>query len=207
MNIDFSSLTGSQAYFAMVQSIIPRPIAWVLSDSGDKRLNLAPYSFFTGVCSDPPLLMISAGKKAEGKEAGSPKDTRMNIAERDYFVVHIASAESLDALNASAATLDHQESEIETLGLETSTFDHFPLPRLSDAPIAFGCKRHRIDEIGNTPQAVIYGEILTMYVNDALIDDHDSRLIINPKRLNPLARLGGAHYAQLGELLRASRPK
>lgn len=207
MNIDFASLSSSQAYFAMVQSIIPRPIAWVLSDSGDKRLNLAPYSFFTGVCSDPPLLMISAGKKAEGNESGSPKDTRLNIAEREYFVVHIASTRSLDALNASAASLDHQESEVQKLGLETCPFKNFPLPRLCEAPIAIGCKRHRIDEIGNTPQAVIYGEIMTMYVHDHIVESHDSRLIINPDKLKPLARLGGAHYAELGELLSATRPK
>ena len=66
MILDFNQLAPSQRYFAMVQTIIPRPIAWVLTDNGDARehqprtLNLAPFSFFTGICSDPPLLMISA---------------------------------------------------------------------------------------------------------------------------------------------------
>ena len=79
----------------MVQTIIPRPIAWVLTRNDSKKrckqdpvevknnevlevsneridqddFNLAPYSFFTGICSDPPLVMISAGKKPSGADA------------------------------------------------------------------------------------------------------------------------------------------
>lgn len=206
MLVDFTSLQPNQRYFAMVQSIVPRPIAWVLSDSGDQRLNLAPYSFFTGVCSDPPLLMISAGKKPEGKETGEAKDTRRNILERKHFVVHIASTPSLNMLNASAATLDHDESEISKLGLLTEDFEGFSLPRLKDSPIAFGCELYRVDEIGNTPQAVIYGEIKSMFIDDAIIDAHPSRLVINAERLDPLARLGGNFYSSLGEQLVAERP-
>lgn len=207
MYIDFSDISPSERYFAMVQSIIPRPIAWVLSDIGNGDFNLAPYSFFSGICSDPPLLMISAGKKPEGKEKGQEKDTRLNIRERKHFVVHIASADSLDVLNKSAATLEQCRSEIELLGLEVEKFEGFSLPRLTTAPLAFGCELYRIDEIGNTPQAVIYGEIKCMYVADSAVEAHPERLVINPEKLNPLSRLGGSHYAKLGSLLSANRPK
>ena len=87
MYIDFGKMTAQQVYITMTQTIVPRPIAWVLSENPDQSLNLAPYSYFNAVCSDPPLLMISAGVKPDG----ATKDTRDNIRDRKEFVVHIAS--------------------------------------------------------------------------------------------------------------------
>ncbi len=216
MILNFNELSASQCYFAMVQSIIPRPIAWVLSDNGSTGespqsqktdYNLAPFSFFTGICSDPPLLMLSVGKKTTGDEVGAEKDTRKNIAERKVFVVHIANTTQLNALNQTAATLNHGDSELHRTGLSTVPFEGFPLPRVSGCGIALGCRLYQMDEIGNTPQAVIYGQIEKMYVDDALICPHDTRLMIDPKRVDPLSRLGGSHYAALGELLGADRPQ
>lgn len=212
MYIDFDALTPSQRYFAMVQSIIPRPIAWVLTNNasdgdGQPSYNLAPFSFFTAVCSDPPLLMFSAGKKATGDEAGQVKDTCRNIQENKHFVLHIASTDMLDAVNGSAATLDHGISEVEALGLKTVPFEGSELPRLANCSIALACSLYRIDEIGNTPQAVIYGQINTLYVDDEIITPSEQRLIIDGKKLDPLARLGGNYYGNVGDFLMADRPK
>lgn len=208
MYIDFAQLTAAQRYFAMVQTIIPRPIAWVLSDSGDNGYNLAPYSFFTGVCSSPPLLMLSAGKKPSGDEEGREKDTRLNIRERKHFVVHIADTSLLQPLNDSAETLNHGVSELEKLALPTVPFDDFALPRIEDCHVAMACTLYRMDEIGDTPQAIIYGEIKKLYVSDeAATIDETSRLTIDPDVVDPLCRLGGSWYSELGDLLRADRPK
>lgn len=209
MIIDFDQLEPSQRYFAMVQAIIPRPIAWVLSDNGVSAgapYNLAPFSFFTGVCSDPPLLMLSIGKKAAGGEAGQVKDTRLNIHKRSHFVVHMASTAQMQALNQSAATLAHGDSELHLAGLATVPFAGFALPRLRDCTIAMGCSLYRMDEIGHSAQAVVYGKIETFFVDDALLIPHENRLIIDPHKLDPLARLGGNEYAQLGEVMTLRRP-
>lgn len=208
MYLDFKSITPTERYFAMTQSVIPRPIAWILSDNGNESYNLAPYSFFTAICSDPPLVLFSAGKKPSGPDQGLPKDSRKNIEERKSFVIHIANTQSLDALNESAATLVHGDSEISRQGLDIEAFDGFELPRLKECDIAMACTLYRIDEVGNTPQSVIYGEVQSLYVNDRVIDTARSdRLIIDPMKVNPLSRLGGNNYAQLGELLSAARPK
>lgn len=208
MQFDLSQMTPTERYFAMTQVVVPRPIAWVLSDNGEPgSYNLAPYSFFTAICSDPPILMISGGKKTTGDEVGREKDTVVNIRERERFVVHIANTGSLDVLNASAATLNHGDSEVTALGLETTEFKDFSLPRLNQCPVALGCKLHRIDEIGNAPQMVIFGEIEMMYVADDTIKTLEPRLEIDSHKLDPLARLGGANYAGLGEALQAKRPK
>ncbi len=208
MEIDFSTINPSERYFAMVQSIIPRPIAWVLTVNENKSYNLAPYSFFTGICSDPALVIISAGKKINEINKGDLKDTRLNILERKKFVIHIAGTRHLDVLNHSAKELSYGESEVEWLDLNTTSFADFELPRLSDCDIALGCSLYRIDEVGNNAQAVIYGEIEKFYVNDELASVNDrGRLVIEAAKVDPLARLGGSDYSGLGKPLRAERPK
>ncbi len=204
MFIDFKTLSVGQCYGTMVQTIVPRPIAWVLTANGDGSHNLAPYSFFTGICSDPPLLMISAGKK----DAKEEKDTRLNIRERKDFVVHIPSTRHLASVNASAATLAHGESEVDLAKLDLTSIEGFELPRIVDCDIAIACSLYRLDEIGNTPQAVIYGEIQSVTIDDDIVVPQDNgRLHLDAKKMDPLSRLGGSFYGGLGDILAANRPK
>ena len=109
MIVDFNSISPSNGYHLLTQTIIPRPIAWILSENEDGSLNLAPFSFFNAVCSDPPLLMVSIGKKPSGEI----KDTRRNILSGRDFVIHIASLTQANVLSRSAATLVYGDSELE----------------------------------------------------------------------------------------------
>jgi len=204
MLIDFHDLTPSQVYFNLIQTLIPRPIAWVLSENSDHSYNLAPFSYFSAVCSDPPLLMISVGKKPDG----SHKDTRVNIEQRREFVVHIAHREMLEDLNESSATLPANVSEVDRLGLATEAFEGSRLPRLADSHIAYGCECYEVQEIGNAPQSLILGRINRMYVADAVCaEDAKGRMKVNAKALDPLGRLGASEYATLGEIIHLGRPK
>lgn len=71
MDINLDDLSSTEVYYTMTETLVPRPIAWVLSENLSGSYNLAPFSYFTAVCSNPPLIMISVGKKPDG----SPKDT------------------------------------------------------------------------------------------------------------------------------------
>jgi len=193
MYLDFKKLSPNQCYGAMIQAIVPRPIAWVLSDNGDSTYNVAPFSFF-----------LSIGKK----DASEEKDTRVNIRERSNFVVHIPSTRHLEQVNTTSATLAHGESEVDKANLELVDINGFPLPRIVGCDIAIACNLYRIDEIGATPQAVIYGEIQSITINDDLIIDHPKgRLQLDSQQLDPLARLGGSNFGALGDVLVANRPK
>jgi len=203
MLINFDELTTSQRYFHTIQTLVPRPIAWVLSEHDNGRLNLAPFSYFTAICSDPALIMISVGKKAPGEE----KDTRANIEVRKHFVVHIPSMDQIEAMNASSATLPAGASEIEQLGLETVSFGDFPLPRLQAAKAAFACELHAVHEIGAKKQAVIYGEIKQLYLEESIIEQGENgRIKVNAGKLDPVARLGANEYAAISEVIRLQRP-
>jgi len=190
-------------YFLMTQTVVPRPIAWVLSENETGTYNLAPFSYFNAVCSDPPLLMISVGKKPDGSE----KDTRVNIRERKHFTIHIADSTLLPALNQSSATLDANESELDGLDLTTTEFENHPVPRIEQCKIAYACELYEIHELGSLPQAVIYGEIKSIYIDDSITTtDEKGRIKVHTDRLQPIARLGANEYMDAGEILTLKRP-
>ena len=203
MNIEMSTLAPSQVYHLLTQTIIPRPIAWVLTESGSENYNLAPFSYFTAISSQPPLLMFSVGSKPNGEI----KDTVRNVLETGQMVIHIANVDFAEAVAQSAATLPHGESEVEASNLELCPMEEFELPRVKDCPIAFGCKLYEIKEIGDSPQHLVFAEIEHVYIDPKMIVDRDDRLHIDTMKVNPLCRLGGNKYAVLEKTFSVARPK
>ncbi|MFZ9037812.1 MAG: flavin reductase family protein [Gammaproteobacteria bacterium] len=204
MQIKLDELPTPQVYFTMTQTVLPRPIAWLLTENDDASYNLAPFSYFNAVCSDPPLVLVSIGKQDDGRD----KDSIRNIRERHEFVIHIASCEQLPELNQSSASLPPGESEVEASSLALTRVDGFRMPRLSDCKIALFCERHDIQMIGsNNQQSLLFAEIKEIYVDDACAEINDKgRLKIHADRIQPLSRLGASEYASFGEVLIAKRP-
>lgn len=204
MLIEFAQLSPAQTYVTMTQSVLPRPIAWVLSENANATYNLAPFSYFTAVCSDPPLLMFSIGVQADGRF----KDTLMNVMHRPEFVVHIADGPQLAALNRSAATRPAGDSEVTAGQLETVAVAGCRLPRLAACKVAFMCRVHKIDTLGHNYQHLVFGDIAKLYLaDDCTTTDSKGRMQILADKINPLARLGANQYATLGEIVFASRPE
>lgn len=201
MNFDLSELSPNRVYYTMIQTLVPRPVAWVLSDNGNECFNLAPFSYFNGVASDPPLLMISVGKKPDG----SLKDTRTNIIERNEFVIHIAHREMAPLVTETSRVLPAGESELDNVNLETVPFGDFRLPRLKDCRVALACERYRVDDITPT-QAMILGEVKAIYVDDAVITEDDKgRAKIHADKIDPITRLGGDEYGLFGGVVNVPR--
>ena len=155
MHIDMSTLTPVQAYATMTQSIIPRPVAWVLTENEDGSRNLAPFSYFAGLSSDPPMVMLSIGPAPDG----SLKDTRVNIEARKEFIAHIAHREMAEAMTRSSATLPTSTSEVDMLGLELADMPGSNLPRLADCRLAYACEFSSIQMIKQ--QVIIFAELNT----------------------------------------------
>ncbi len=203
MLLDLATIAPKQIYTTMIQCIVPRPVAWVLSDNGDQTLNLAPFSYFNGVSSKPPILSLSVGKKRDG----SRKDTWVNIDEREHFVVHIAHPDLAGAVSATAASLPFGSSEVTENDLSVRSVEGWSLPRLTHARIAMLCCRHQIIEVGDTPQGLILGRLEQVYVDDAIATPGpDGGVQIDATQLDPLARLGGDDYGALGRTFTVERP-
>jgi flavin reductase (DIM6/NTAB) family NADH-FMN oxidoreductase RutF len=204
MKVDPSTISAGEAYGWQAATILPRPIAWVATLNEDGSANLAPFSFFTGVSSDPPTCLICvARKRKEPDGTRPPKDTWRNIERTGEFVVHVVSDALGDQMNATARDLPYGMDEIAHVGLTKISCDKVTVPRIAEAPVAMECKLERIVEVGRSGTAVIIGEILLWHVSDDLIVD--GRL--DPRRLDAIGRMGGSGYVRTRDLFDMSRPK
>ena len=201
MHIDFSQLPVREAYGWMIGTILPRPIAWVSTQSAAGRTNLAPFSFFQGVTANPPTLMFVPVNKRDGAK----KDTLRNIEEVPEFVVNLVSFSLAEKMNATSAQLPYGQSEFDKFGIAPTASDRVRPPRVAAAPVAFECALHSIVQIGDGPLAahVVFGRILTAHISDAVVGA-DGRP--DPAKLDLIGRLGGESYARTTERFALERP-
>lgn len=201
MHIDMSTLSPVQAYAMMTQTVIPRPVAWILTQNSDDSYNLAPFSYFNGLASDPPMIMISFGLAPDG----AMKDTRANIDAKKEFIVHIAHREMATAMTKSSATMPRNESEVDMLNLPLAEMPGSSLPRLADCRIAYACEYDSVHMIKD--QAIVFATLKHLYVADSVVGkDAKGRVTINAVDVDPLGRLGGGEYLGAGELIYVERP-
>ena len=201
MLLDFAQLAVRDAYAWMTATILPRPIAWVSTISAEGRTNLAPFSFFQGVCSNPPTLMFVP---VNGRD-GAKKDTVRNIEQIPEFVVNLVSFALAEQMNATAALLPYGESEFEKFGIAATPSQRVRPPRVAAAPVAFECTLDRIVLIGEGPAAanVIFGRIHLAHVSDAVLGADGKP---DPAKLDLVGRLGGELYATTHERFSLKRP-
>ena len=201
MRLDFTTLPPRDAYSWMITTILPRPIAWVSTISADGKTNLAPFSFFQGVCANPPTLMFVPVNTRDGAK----KDTVRNIEAVPEFVVNLVPFALAEKMNATSAMLPHGESEFDKFGIPSAPSERVRPPRVAAAPVAFECALDRIVHIGEGPLAanVIFGRILLAHVTDAVMAA-DGRP--DPAKLDLIARLGGDAYARTRDTFEMDRP-
>lgn len=198
MIIDTATLSPSENYHLMTQTVIPRPIAWVLTVNNDGQShNLAPFSYFSAIASDPALIMLSFAPK----EKNVLKDTYKNILEQQQFVVHIATETQLQAVQDSAAALPYGVSEVKHHNLALCDFQGTHLKRLKHAPIALLCQLYQHQSIGNrAKQQLVFAEVTHVYVTDSAVTTEGNKIRIDAKVIAPLARLGLGQFSHLDKI-------
>lgn len=201
MTIDFAQLAVREVYAVMTSTILPRPIAWVSTISAEGKTNLAPFSFFQGVCSNPPTLMFVPVNTRDGAK----KDTVRNIEQIPEFVVNLVSFSLAETMNATAALLPYGESEFERFGIAATPSERVRPPRVAAAPVAFECTLDRIVNIGEGPLAanVVFGRIHVAHVSDAVLGADGKP---DAAKLDLVGRLGGESYTMTRERFALKRP-
>lgn len=166
MILDFSTLSESKKYSFMSNTIFPRPIAWI-STEDEGIVNLAPFSYFSPLSSEPPLVIVSIAKKENTQEL---KDTLANILKHKVCTINFAHKELLQDLINSSEDLPHDVSECEQFNISTkSILDEYP-PMVTDAKCALFCEFVKSVDIGSRYEPLIL-EIKHVYVDDENIDE------------------------------------
>jgi flavin reductase (DIM6/NTAB) family NADH-FMN oxidoreductase RutF len=195
MNINPADHSAAANYKLLTNLVVPRPIAWVTSMSADGIVNLAPFSFFNAVGSDPLIVMISVARHDDG----SLKDTGRNILATGEFVVNMVSEDLMAAMNVSAADFPGDESELTATGLHTTPALAINTPRVTKAPVSMECRLHSTQNFGH--YTVIFGEVVMIHVADHLIGDS-----LRVHGFTPVGRMGSpAFYCRTSDRFEVPR--
>jgi flavin reductase (DIM6/NTAB) family NADH-FMN oxidoreductase RutF len=178
MQIDPATITPFDSYKLMTNLVVPRPIAWVTSRGADGVINLAPFSFFNAVGSDPMFVVVSVGA-VEGR----PKDTARNIIESGEVVVNLVTEELLAAMNVSAADFPSGESELSAAGLHPAESVRVKVPRVAEAQASLECVLHSRQALGQS--TLIIGQVVMFHVADHLVGPR-----LHIEGFAPIGRLG-----------------
>ena len=201
MRLDFTSLPPRDAYAWMISTILPRPIAWVSTISNDGKTNLAPFSFFQGVTSNPPTLMFVPVNTRDGTK----KDTVRNLEQVPEFVVNLVPFALAEQMNACSAVLPYGESEFEKFGIAPTPSERVRPPRVKAAPVAFECTLDRFVHIGEGPLAanVVFGRIQLAHVSDTVLSADGKP---DPGKLDLIGRMGGETFTRTTQRFDLKRP-
>ena len=184
--------------------VVPRPIGWISSIDPEGRPNLAPYSYFNGVASDPPCVMFAPSLRMPER---AHKDSHRNAERSGEFVVNLASFDLRAAMNTSSASLAAGENEFVAAGLETLPSLLVKPPRVKGARAHLECVYLKTVELPSSkPDAANYmvvGRVVGIHIDDTLIVDGR----VDIARARPIARLGYMDYCVVDELFAMDRPR
>ena len=166
MIVDFADLDLKTRYKIMSRSIIPRPIAWIVTEG--KTLNIAPFSYFMALSSEPPTLIVSVGHKKDG----TPKDTLKNILDQKRCTICTVSPKQITKMHQSSEMLPKDQSEAEIFGIGTKQIiEGFP-PMVEDSDCAFFCSLYQQIDLKGSKTIPLVLKIEHYWVNDNLSDEN-----------------------------------
>jgi flavin reductase (DIM6/NTAB) family NADH-FMN oxidoreductase RutF len=191
MLFDFETLATQDRYKLLVSTVVPRPIAWVVTQDTQGRLNAAPYSFFNVFSADPPVVVFGIG----GRKPGNVKDTGQNIRETGQFTVCLVNQATAEPMNITAIDFPPEVDELAEAKLTTLPSTKVKPPRIAESPVAFECERFLIVEL-NTDRALVLGRVVAMHVRDDCVLDA-KRCHIDTPKLDLIGRMhGGGWYTR-----------
>lgn len=200
MRFDLEEVGVQNAYKLLAATVIPRPIAWVVTQDAEGRLNAAPYSFFNVMGSAPPTVAI--GIMAD-PERGF-KDTSRNILDTGEFVVNLVPERLVAAMNVTAVDAPRGVDELMLAGLATEPSAHVRPPRIAESPVAFECVS--LSSVVTGPgQVVVIGRVLTVHIADDYVLSAD-RAHVDTPRLDLVARSYGSDYVRSHDTFSLARP-
>jgi flavin reductase (DIM6/NTAB) family NADH-FMN oxidoreductase RutF len=175
-----------RAFYRVLNSVVvPRPIAWVCSRSAEGVVNLAPHSFYTVACVDPPVVQFtSVGRK----------DSLRNVEATGEFTVSLTPEPLFEKINASGTDFPAGVSEAEEIGIRLEPSERVGVPRVAESPVSVECTLHSTVRLGDS--TVVFGRVRMISAWTSAVRDGRPRI----EELRPLARLGGNEWSTIGEV-------
>ena len=208
MFFDFTAISPAERYKLMVNTITPRPIAWVVTVDGQGRRNAAPYSFFNAMLARPPIVAIGMAPDLM-REGEKEKDSLRAIRETGEFTVALVCEDDAQAMNLTATEAPVGVDELDLAHIATRPASKIAPPLVASAPVNLECRLFQLVEpVKNA--GIVLGEVVAMHVDDRFLYEENGKLRIDAPAMRLIARqhgLGGYIRTQDGfEIKRKSWP-
>lgn len=195
--IPADSLSQRETYRLLTTCLVPRPIAWVSTLNQQGEVNLAPFSFYTMLSTDPALIGLSISRVK-----GRDKDTLVNVQANGELVVNFVTPELLDQMHASSASYPAEVGEARALGVDLVASEAVGVPGVAKSPIRLECRLDQIMSFGSVESRLVIARVLCFNIlEDCMVAGK-----LESTRLTPVARLGGPWYAELGQRIHKLPP-
>lgn len=195
-----ADLEPGVGYKLMSGLVVPRPIGWIGTRAADGTNNLAPYSFFNGVSSSPPIVIFSPVAQPTAR-----KDSLSNARETGVFSVNIVDFAHVEAMNATAATVEADVNEFELAGIEMAECVAIDAPKVATAPATLECEVVHVVDLSDvgSDAVTVFGRVVAFDVDERiLVGDHR----IDQAALDAVGRHVGATYSRANTLFDIERP-
>lgn len=200
--IQVSETPWREAYSRLTEIIQPRPIALASTINPELGPNLAPFSFFTIVSSNPLYLAFSPQIAARN---GNKKDTLLNIERHPEFVIATVTETIAERVNAASTPLPHGESEFDFTGLTPVPAQKVKAFCVKESPINMECSLVEIRSYGSEGGAgnLIVGRIELIHIDESVLDANGR---VDPALLQAVARMGGEDWCTSRDRFSYARP-
>jgi flavin reductase (DIM6/NTAB) family NADH-FMN oxidoreductase RutF len=201
MTVDPATEQAQNIYKLMIGLIVPRPIAFVSSLSADGVRNLAPFSFFTAVSANPPIICFAPMRNSRGQM----KDTLRNIEATREFTVNIVSEDIAAQMNQCSGEYPPEVDEFAISGLTPAPSDLVKPARVGESKASMECRLVQIVEASALPLggSLVLGEVLRFHVADSVTGEN---FRIDPDQLQAIGRMGGPTYTRTQDRFDLARP-
>ena len=197
MQINPKEISPKNMYKLLTGTVVPRPIAWVSTISGEGIFNLAPYSFANAIGAAPPLVLFCGGRPS-----GKDKDTVSNVLATGEFVYNVVSFGNLEGMNRSATALPAHVDEFEFAELTPVPSTLVKAPRVKESLVNFECTLEHTYTTEGGGTTIVIGRIVYLHIADeVLLDDYK----IDMTALDPLGRLAGPSYTRTRDQVHIDR--
>ena len=197
---DPASLSVAERYKLLIGCVVPRPIAFVSTVSPQGVANLAPFSFFAGVGSNPMTVAFCPANTHEGGEKDSLRNAKpTSEGGMGEFVVNIASERYIREVAGAAEPLPAEESEFDLVGLTRGPCRVVAPPRVIESPAAFECVTefvHRTNPGEPGGGNLVLGRVVHVWIEDEAVN---KRMHVDPDVLRAVGRMGGSEYCRTGD--------
>lgn len=203
-SFDFETMSPADCYRLTTSTVVPRPIAWVVTKGKSGVVNVAPYSFFNAFGQNPVIMVLGLlGSTETGRKF---KDTAGNIVDTGEFVVNLVPDRLATSMNKTTINAPPEVSEMELAGLTPVPSLKVAPPRIGESPVAFECKLMHALETGPT-QLTVIGRVVEMHIDAAYLEGDPARPRIRTEDLGLIGRMHGrGWYARTTDLFEMDRP-